>query len=42
VIADLRRWAAVGVQRVMCQMLDMTDLEAMDLIAREVIPEVRR
>jgi hypothetical protein len=26
----------------MCQMLDMTDLEAMDLIAREVIPEVRR
>jgi F420-dependent oxidoreductase-like protein len=42
VIADLRRWAAVGVQRVMCQMLDMTDLEAMDLIAHEVVPAFRR
>jgi alkanesulfonate monooxygenase SsuD/methylene tetrahydromethanopterin reductase-like flavin-dependent oxidoreductase (luciferase family) len=35
---DLRRWHALGVRRVMLQMLDMDDLAALELIAREVIP----
>lgn len=38
VLRDLRRWEALGVQRVMLQLLDMNDLAALELIAREVIP----
>lgn len=38
---DLHRWRALGVQRVMLQMLDMDDLDAIDLIAREVLPTLR-
>jgi len=41
VVADLRRWQALGIDRVMLQMLDMDDLEAINLIAREVIPAFR-
>jgi alkanesulfonate monooxygenase SsuD/methylene tetrahydromethanopterin reductase-like flavin-dependent oxidoreductase (luciferase family) len=38
---DLARWREAGMQRVMLQMLDMDDLDAMDLIAREVVPALR-
>ena len=38
VVDDLRRWVGLGVERVMLQMLDMDDLEAIDLLGREVIP----
>ena len=38
VVRDLRRWHALGVQRVMLQCLDVDDLGAIELIAREVIP----
>lgn len=38
---ELERWRAAGMSRVMLQMLDMDDLEAMDLIAREVAPALR-
>jgi F420-dependent oxidoreductase-like protein len=38
VIADLKRWAQLGVQRVMLQMLDMDDAAAIALLAREVLP----
>lgn len=41
VVRELRRWQAAGVQRVMLQMLDMDDLPAMELIAREVLPAFR-
>jgi F420-dependent oxidoreductase-like protein len=34
---DLARWAAVGVERVMLQMLDMEDLDGVRLIARECL-----
>ena len=35
---DLRRWQALGIQRVMLQCLDIDDLAAIELVAREVIP----
>lgn len=38
VVRDLRRWQALGIRRVMLQMLDMDDLAALELIARDVIP----
>ena len=38
VAADLRAWAAEGIGRVMLQMLDLDDLAAMELIARDVRP----
>jgi alkanesulfonate monooxygenase SsuD/methylene tetrahydromethanopterin reductase-like flavin-dependent oxidoreductase (luciferase family) len=41
VVADLRRWAALGVGRVMLQYLDMDDLPGIALIAREVLPALR-
>jgi alkanesulfonate monooxygenase SsuD/methylene tetrahydromethanopterin reductase-like flavin-dependent oxidoreductase (luciferase family) len=40
VVRDLRRWQALGVQGVMLQFLDIDDLAAIELIAREVIPAV--
>jgi alkanesulfonate monooxygenase SsuD/methylene tetrahydromethanopterin reductase-like flavin-dependent oxidoreductase (luciferase family) len=41
VAADLRRWAGLGVTRVMLQMLDMEDITAIELIGREVLPACR-
>jgi alkanesulfonate monooxygenase SsuD/methylene tetrahydromethanopterin reductase-like flavin-dependent oxidoreductase (luciferase family) len=41
VVADLKRWESLGVQRVMLQMLDMEDDAAMDVLAREVVPAVQ-
>ena len=41
VLADLKRWEGLGVQRVMLQMLDMADAAAMDLLARDVVPACR-
>jgi alkanesulfonate monooxygenase SsuD/methylene tetrahydromethanopterin reductase-like flavin-dependent oxidoreductase (luciferase family) len=38
VVADLRRWARLGVGRAMLQMLDMDDIAAMELLAAEVVP----
>ncbi len=40
VVRDLRRWQALGVHGVMLQFLDIDDLAAIELIAREVIPAV--
>jgi F420-dependent oxidoreductase-like protein len=40
IAADLQRWLALGVTRVMLQMLDMDDLAAIELIARKVLPAV--
>jgi alkanesulfonate monooxygenase SsuD/methylene tetrahydromethanopterin reductase-like flavin-dependent oxidoreductase (luciferase family) len=41
VVPTLRRWEALGVGRVMLQLLDQDDLAAIDLIAREVLPAFR-
>jgi hypothetical protein len=41
VAQELSRWRAAGMSRVMLQMLDMDDLEAIDLLAREVVPGLR-
>jgi len=41
VAGDLARWQGLGVQRVMLQILDQEDLEAIELIAREVLPALR-
>jgi F420-dependent oxidoreductase-like protein len=41
VVASLKAWEAVGVQRVMLQMLDMEDLAAIELFARHVLPQVK-
>jgi F420-dependent oxidoreductase-like protein len=38
---DLAEWHRAGMSRVMLQMLDMTDLEAIELIARDVVPGLR-
>jgi len=40
VVRDLRRWQGLGVQAVMFQCLDIDDLVALELIAREVFPAV--
>jgi F420-dependent oxidoreductase-like protein len=41
-IADeLRQWERAGMARVMLQLLDMEDLEAIELLAREVVPACR-
>jgi alkanesulfonate monooxygenase SsuD/methylene tetrahydromethanopterin reductase-like flavin-dependent oxidoreductase (luciferase family) len=40
VVHDLRRWHRLGVQRVMLQCLDIDDIAALELIAREVIPAI--
>ncbi|HEY7516913.1 MAG TPA: TIGR03560 family F420-dependent LLM class oxidoreductase [Methylomirabilota bacterium] len=41
VVADLKRWESLGVQRVMLQILDMEDDPAMELLARDVVPACR-
>lgn len=38
---DLAGWHRAGMSRVMLQMLDMTDVEAIDLITRHVLPALR-
>ncbi|MGE0139006.1 MAG: LLM class F420-dependent oxidoreductase [Ilumatobacteraceae bacterium] len=38
VAATLRRWAEAGAERMYLQVLDLTDLEHLDLIANEVAP----
>jgi F420-dependent oxidoreductase-like protein len=40
VVEDLARWRAVGVQRVLLQMLDQDDIAALELFARAVLPEL--
>jgi hypothetical protein len=35
--ADLARWEAAGMNRIMLQLLDMDDLEAIRLIGRELV-----
>ena len=41
VVDDLREWERAGVSRVMLQLFDMDDVEAIELIAREVAPRFR-
>jgi len=41
VIDDLYRWENAGIARVMLQFPDMDDLEAIDLIGREIAPRLR-
>jgi alkanesulfonate monooxygenase SsuD/methylene tetrahydromethanopterin reductase-like flavin-dependent oxidoreductase (luciferase family) len=41
VVADLRAWEALGVDRVMLQLLDQDDSELVRLLAREVVPAFR-
>lgn len=40
VLADLKRWDGVGVQRVLLQMFDQDDIGALELFAREVLPHL--
>jgi alkanesulfonate monooxygenase SsuD/methylene tetrahydromethanopterin reductase-like flavin-dependent oxidoreductase (luciferase family) len=40
VVRDLQRWRSLGVRGVMLQCLDIDDLDALELIAREVVPAV--
>jgi F420-dependent oxidoreductase-like protein len=40
-VDELKRWEAVGVTRVMLHTLDMEDLAAIELLAREVVPACR-
>jgi F420-dependent oxidoreductase-like protein len=41
VVTDLRRWQALGIGRVMLQLLDQDDIEVIRLVAREVLPAFR-
>ena len=41
IVPTLRRWEALGVERIMLQLLDQDDLAALDLIAREVLSAFR-
>jgi F420-dependent oxidoreductase-like protein len=41
VVADLRRWEAAGISRVYLQLLDMDDLDAVALLASDVVPASR-
>jgi alkanesulfonate monooxygenase SsuD/methylene tetrahydromethanopterin reductase-like flavin-dependent oxidoreductase (luciferase family) len=41
VVASLKEWEEAGVQRVLLQMLDMEDLAAIELFARNVLPLVK-
>src|SRR4029450_998431 len=40
VLADLDKWKAVGMERVLLQMLDQEDIEALELFAKEVLPRL--
>jgi alkanesulfonate monooxygenase SsuD/methylene tetrahydromethanopterin reductase-like flavin-dependent oxidoreductase (luciferase family) len=39
---DLERWEALGIGRVMLQVLDQEDIDMLELIAREIAPGFRR
>ena len=41
IVRELRRWEALGMHRVMLQLLDQEDLAAVELFAREVLPAFR-
>ena len=41
VAGDLRNWRERGIQRVMLQLIDLDDLDAVELIARAVLPALR-
>ena len=40
VVDTLGRWAEIGSQRTYLQMLDLADLDHLDLIASEVMPQI--
>ena len=40
-VEELRAWEKLGVTRVMLQTLDMEDVAAIELLAREVVPACR-
>lgn len=40
IVDQLRTWAALGVDLVMLQTLDLDDIDQIELIAREVLPHV--
>jgi F420-dependent oxidoreductase-like protein len=40
VVEKIRTYASIGTQRIYLQVLDLTDLEHLELVAREVMPEV--
>lgn len=40
VLADLDKWKAVGMQRVLLQMLDQEDIGALELFAKDVLPRL--
>ena len=40
VLADLDKWKAVGMERVLLQILDQEDIEALELFAKEVLPRL--
>jgi F420-dependent oxidoreductase-like protein len=40
VIADLDKWKAAGMQRVLLQMLDQEDIGALELFAKDVLPRL--
>jgi len=40
VAGTIRRWRDAGAERIYLQVLDPTDLDHLDLIAREVAPAV--
>jgi alkanesulfonate monooxygenase SsuD/methylene tetrahydromethanopterin reductase-like flavin-dependent oxidoreductase (luciferase family) len=41
IVQDLRAWEAAGVSRVMLQLFDMDDVDAIEVIARDVAPHFR-
>ncbi|MBI3638042.1 MAG: LLM class flavin-dependent oxidoreductase [Candidatus Rokubacteria bacterium] len=41
IVADLKRWEAAGMRRVMLQMVDMDDRDAIELLATNVLPAFR-
>ncbi len=40
IVAKIGQFAEVGTERVYLQILDLTDIEHLDLIAREVLPQI--
>lgn len=41
IAGELRAWQTAGMSRVMLQLLDMDDLDAIALIAGEILPALR-
>lgn len=40
IVAQIRNWAALGVERIQLHVFDLDDLDGLDLLAREVVPLV--